>query len=147
VTAASEDAKVLALAIDREDRMVFFYKTVLATGRLTPAAQPLARALSSNHQAHRAALADASGGVGTPRDAYPLPADLNDETAVVRRAAEIEESGMQAHLKALAVLIAPAVRTVLASIVGVQAQHVTVLRSWQRLDPVPGAFLTDGLGS
>ena len=146
--AQKEDAATLSAAMEREYETAFFYRSVLGGSALGPSAA-LVQTIANDHDAHRAFLADAvsnAGGTVPPaKEAYPLPLGLRDDAAVVRAAIDAEEAGLQAGLRDVSVLILPQHREGVAAIVAVQAQHVSLLRLTQGLDPVPRAFLGDGL--
>ena len=145
----AEDARVLADAVAREDRALQFYRLAIEAGRLGATAAALIHSAVNTHSAHREFLARAVTATGVavpaPSPSGGVPTTVRDEVAALRAATDVEEGGMQGHLAAMTLLILPEHRKGLASIIAVQAQYVAMLRSLQRLDPVPHAFLGEGL--
>jgi hypothetical protein len=60
--------------------------------------------------------------------------------------ADVEEASVQEQLRAMARIVRADRRAQLASILAVDAQHVTSLRWALRLDPVPRELLSNGMG-
>lgn len=141
-----DDGALLAAAVEREHRVLFFYRTVLGSGKLAPASVEIAAGLVADHEAHRAFIASLEGVPRRdPLASYPLPPSLSTDGGILRAATDLEEEAAQALYGSLARLALPPLRLALASVLAVEAQHVAVLRAAQRLEPVPHPFLSDGL--
>src|SRR5439155_10670733 len=105
----------------------------------------------TDHTAHGAYLADTISSLGvTPpvkKDTYTLPTAFATENDILTAVAGLEETATQALYVALPRVTRADLRQGLASVFGVEAQHVAVIRAAQALDPVPQAFIDLGLST
>jgi ferritin-like protein len=153
--ALSDQADVLSRTVDMENQAIFAYGAMVKAGVLPP--EPLARANSylDDHAAHRDLLADAVRSLGeaapSPKVDYPLngpgglPADLKSEKGIMDLAVFLEETLVESQYAAISGLTKSSLRQRLASVLGVEAQHVAILRNHMMLDPVPHPFVDQGL--
>lgn len=117
----------------------------LLTPLLTATASTLGR-FKKDHEAHRDALiARVRAAGGTPVAALPSPtlspAPAN-EAAALAAAADLEDAVAKTCFRMVAGSADAAVRTVLVSIMGAEAQHSAVLRAAGGQAPVPAPFQT-----
>ncbi len=88
----------------------------------------------------RTLITRAGGRPHSPRASYPL-GDPRTETQVLDMLRELEQGQIDLDMSVLPHLASPWARTVLASILANDAQHMAVLRSVQHMAPLQGAFV------
>jgi hypothetical protein len=144
---AEQDIVILNTALDAEHEAVAAYAAVAGADILSKRALDLGVTFMGHHQEHADALAnaiEAMGGVpGEPLDAYDFPlAELTDEAAALRFAADLERGAVSAYLGAVPLFEDRALAGAAASILGDEAMHWATLRFALGEDPVPVAFVS-----
>lgn len=150
---ASGDAEILQNAINLEQVAVIAYDTALTGGLLSPAALRVARRFRDHERQHAATLTTALTDLGGTPPAPPKDvADVDklvDGLGEVRTQAdvlafliELELSGVAAYHDAHAKLVETRLLQTAASIMANEGQHLVVLRTLARADPIPSAFET-----
>jgi rubrerythrin len=141
-TAASADVAILNQALATEQRSVAAYHA--AAEHLAGLRRRTARRFQAQERAHADALAQAVQALGatpvTARDRYALPV-LSDPDAVLRFAMGIEQIAIAQYLDLIPKLSSQNLRGTFASILTVEAQHLSVLREEAGEEPVPDAFV------
>ena len=141
-SAASADVALLNQALGVEQRLVGTYDAAVA--RLKGSLRSTAETFRSQEREHADALAQAVQQLGaTPQgahDRYALPS-LPDEPAVLRYAMGVEDTAIAQYLDLIPKLSSPDLRGTFASILTVEAEHVSVLLEELGDDPVPAAFV------
>lgn len=150
---ASGDAAVLQKTITIEQVSVIAYDTALASGLLSPAAIRMARRFRDHEQQHAetltTALTDLGGAPPPPprgiADVDKVADGLSDATSqadVIAVLIELEMAGVAAYHEAHRKLLETRLLQTSASIMANEGQHLVVLRTLARTDPVPNAFET-----
>lgn len=158
--AASGDAAVLQSAIGLEQVAVFSYQAAYKSGMLSPVLKAVARKFGMQEQEHVAALirALAQVGGGSP-PAKPTSATqvdtavgtlgiakglskLKSQADTVVYAIELETAAVSAYYEAHSKLQRAALLMASAQIMSNEGQHLVVLRTAMRRNPVPNAFET-----
>jgi rubrerythrin len=141
-SSASADVALLNQALVLEQRLVGTYDA--AVSRLKGSLRTTAQHFGDQEQQHADALASAVSDLGatpaTGRDRYALPS-LPDDAAVLRFAMGVEDTAIAQYLDLIPKFSSPDLRQALASILTVEAEHVSVLLEELGSDPVPSAFV------
>ena len=136
----SMDLALARTAASLEQLAVDVYQTAIDSGLVTTAAIADAAVLfQSHHQEHLAALNAAISGAGGEEvtemnqavfDALVAPAleGLADEPGVVQLAYDLEAAAAQTYVFAGGALSAPALRSTIMTIGGIEARHAAVLQ-------------------
>ncbi len=158
--AASGDATVLQGAIDLEQVAVFSYQAAYRSGVLSPAFRSVARKFAGQEQEHASALikalAEVGGGPPPPKPSRATEVDaavgrlgiakglsrLKSEADIATYAIELETVAVSAYYEAHAKLQNAALLMASAQIMSNEGQHLVVLRTVTKRDPVPNAFET-----
>jgi hypothetical protein len=128
--ASEGDVKILNTAIALERAGIKAYKDALKTGLLSPGVLTVAKGFMTDHLAHLAALTGAVKAAGqTPTSAttkitYPT---LASEADVLQFAEGIEKGAVTTYLSVIAAFEDRNLAKVAASILGVEATHVSTL--------------------
>ena len=141
-TAASADVAILNQALDVEQRMVAAYRT--AAAHLAGARRLTAKAFEAQERQHVDALSQAVLALGaTPSTASARSAlpPLPDADAVLRLVMGIEQVAVAQYLDLIPKLSSQNLRGTFASILTVEAEHLSVLRGEAGQEPVPDAFV------
>ena len=144
------DIEALRNAIELEDHALFAYGKAAGLGVLTPAQIELSAGHLGDHQAHRQLLVDTvtslGGGPPDVKDVYPITGDTRSARGFLGILVALEEATVQAYFAAIRTLSRAELRHTLASVTGVEAQHVVVLRQALGETPlVPHPFVDQGL--
>ena len=141
--AADQDIAILSRALDLERRTVSAY---VAGIPLLP--RPLAQAAQQflseelEHTGELISLIKTSGGTAGPRaNSYPL-GHPTDATEVIALLHSLETMQIDYYLQSIPRLSPGPTRAAVATILTVDAQHVTMLRLSLGQTPVPSAFVT-----
>ena len=141
-SAGSADVALLNQALGLEQRLVATYDAAMA--RLKGSLRRTAQDFHGQEREHADALAQAVSSLGaTPQgahDRYALPS-LPDDAAVLRYAMGVEETAIAQYLDLIPKFSSPDLRGSMASILTVEAEHVSVLLQELGSDPVPAAFV------
>ena len=144
-TAASADVAILNQALGVEQRSVAAYR--IAAQHLSGARRRTARDFEAQERQHADTLSQAVMALGaTPsalRDRYALP-PLPDAAAVLQFVMGIEQIAVAQYLDLIPKLSSQNLRGTFASILTVEAQHLSVLREESGQPPVPDAFVGSG---
>jgi len=137
------DVEILNGTLDLEFMAVAAYKAGAA--RLTGDRLAIVKLFLEQEQEHAdglaAAIEDADGQPNRARSDYDFPA-LATEADVLRFAVDIENTAIAAYIDALPKLSKQDLRSMAASIITNQAEHVSVLLDALGREPVPAAFVT-----
>ncbi|HVF79978.1 MAG TPA: ferritin-like domain-containing protein [Solirubrobacteraceae bacterium] len=150
---ADGDAGVLQTLITNEQISVIAYDTALASGLLSPAAIRIARRFRDHEQQHAETLTTALMDLGgapppPPRGIADVDqvadglSDAKSQRALVAVLIELEMAGVAAYHEAHRTLLETRLLQTSASIMAAEGQHLVVLRTLARTDPVPNAFET-----
>ena len=148
---ATGDAAILEQAISLEQVAVIAYATVAGSGVLTPRALRVAQRFGGHEREHAATLTTALKDLGGIPPAPPKgPADVEKvvkglgaartQADVLSFAIELELAAIAAYHDAQAKLIETRLLQTGASIMANEGQHLAVLRTLARTEPVPNAF-------
>jgi rubrerythrin len=144
--AAAADLKILNVALGLEHEAIAAYQAGAESGLLAKPVLDVAVLFQGQHKQHRDVLASTIRKAGaTPVEpkkmaeyAWPKLASQGD---VLMFAAKLEAGAATAYLGALKSIQNKDYLTAAASIMGNEAQHLTVLRQALGESPVPVAFL------
>jgi len=147
------DGTILASAITLERVTVIAYDSVLGRGVLTPGTRDVLRRFRAHEQAHADVLTKALTDLGGTPPAPPKGVGDVDDVAkglgAVRTQGDaigflisLETAAIAAYFDAHAKLVEARLLKTGASILANEGQHLTVLRSIARQDPIPNAFET-----
>lgn len=149
----SGDAALLAKAINLEQVAVIAYETALARTRLSPLVRRTVRRLRDHEQQHAEALTTALTDLGgippaPPKGVADVDAvvkglgDVRTQADVASFAIELETAAVAAYHDAQSKFVEARLLQTGASIMACEGQHLVVLRTLLRRDPVPFAFET-----
>ena len=143
--ADSGDVGLVSFAYTLENVAVAAYKAAAGTNLLPQAVLQVGLKFAGQHADHAAALGAAykqlTGNAPVPpAGPFNFPA-LKNVTDILTFAKTLEEAAVGAYYGAIGKLQAPALQNALASIVGIEAQHVAVLAAALTQDPIPSAFV------
>jgi hypothetical protein len=144
--AKSADAGILNEILSRQLGVVAAYPQAMST--LDVRTLSLLRKFRAQEGEHADAIVRALRGLNEEAEAEPeeiAAGRLRTRTDRLRFAYEMESATIDAELSAIAKLESPGARTLLATTVGNQAQHLTIVRKLLGARPiktVPEAFVT-----
>ena len=137
------DVEILNGALDLEFMAVAAYK--VGAGGLRGERLAIVKGFLEQEQEHADGLAGAIKDLdGTPNRAksrYDFPV-LGSEADVLRFAIDLENTAIAAYIDALPKFSDKPLRSMAASIITNEAEHVSVLLEALGREPVPGAFVT-----
>jgi hypothetical protein len=140
---ADRDIAILTQALELERRTVAAYVAgipLLSHDQAKTARQFLSEELE--HTGELISLITAAGGKANPRaNSYAL-GHPTDQAGVLALLHSLESLQITSYLRWITELSPGPVRAAVASIVTVDAQHITMLRLAQGRDPVPSAFVS-----
>jgi rubrerythrin len=147
------DGTILASAITLERVTVIAYDSVLGRGVLTPGTRDVLRRFRAHEQEHAdvltTALTDLGGTPPAPPEGVGDVDDVAEGLGAVRTQGDaigflisLETAAIAAYFDAHAKLGEAKLLQTGASIMANEGQHLTVLRSIARQDPIPNAFET-----
>jgi rubrerythrin len=139
------DVEILNGALDLELMAVAAYKT--GAGQLKGDVLQVVKGFLEQEQEHADALAqairDADGTPNKAKSSYDFP-KFASQDGVLKFAIALENTAVAAYIDALPKLTKSDLRATAASILTVEAEHISVLRGALGLAPVPDAFVTGG---
>ena len=143
---AEQDARILDTALAAEQEAIAAYQLGADSGLLQAEVRALALQFQDHHKAHAELLAKTVrtlGGVPSePKAEYAFPLErLNNQTDVLRFAAELEQGAVSAYLGAVPLFGERELAKAAASILGDEAMHWAILRQALGQNPVPVAFV------
>lgn len=137
------DVEILNGALDLELMVVAAYKA--GAGRLRGERLAMIKGFLEQEQAHADGLAgtieDLDGTPNRAKSAYDFPV-LRSEADVLRWAIDLENTAIAVYIDALPKFSEKDLRSMAASIVTNEAEHVSVLLEALGREPVPEAFVT-----
>jgi hypothetical protein len=150
---AKGDGPILATAIELERVAVIAYGAMIDSGLLSPSLLAVARRFREHEQQHAGALITALNDLGS---AVPDPptgvadvdkvvkglGDLKSQADVLSFAIELETAVVAGYYEAHSKLLDGRLLQTGASIMASEGQHLVVLRTALRRDPVPNALET-----
>ncbi|KAI9049248.1 hypothetical protein LZ554_007095 [Drepanopeziza brunnea f. sp. 'monogermtubi'] len=147
------DVDVLEFALTLENLETAFYQqgfakfqdTDFAALGLAPAEITNLKSIGGTEATHVTTLNSAIAGAGTAPVqpcTYNFAPALTDAKTMVATAAVLENVGVSAYLAAAPLVKSPAILTVAAEIVTVEARHQTFVRTASRTAAIPSAFDT-----
>ncbi|MEA2142632.1 MAG: hypothetical protein QOI64_1062 [Solirubrobacteraceae bacterium] len=147
------DGTILASAITLERVTVIAYDSVLTRGVLTPGTRDVLRGFRAHEQQHvdvlTTALTDLGGsppaetqGVADVDEVAKGLGAVRSQAAAIRFLIDLEMAAVAAYFDAHSKLGEAKLLQTGASIMANEGQHLAVLRSIARQDPVPNAFET-----
>jgi len=147
---ADGDAAILEGAVGLEQTAVFAYTAAVASGKLDPASKQVAELFRDQEQEHADGLIAALQGLGGQAPAKPTsPADVEglaqaagSAAGIVKFAIELETMALGAYYDAHQKLQDAKLLQTGASIMANEGQHLVVLRTVAKQNPVPNAFET-----
>lgn len=128
--ASEGDVKILNVALALERAGIKAYQDSAKTGLLSPSVLAVAKGFMSDHIAHRDALIGAIKAAGqtptseTTKVAYPT---LASESDILKFAQGVEKGAVTTYLSVIASFTDRSLAKVAASILGVEATHVSTL--------------------
>ncbi len=128
------------LAADQEAIFAYTFAGPLLSHRAQRADARFLGDVNTHAGVLRALITRAGGRPHSPRASYPL-GDPRTEAQVLDMLRELEQGQIELDVSVLPRLASPWARTVLASILANDAQHMAVLRSAAHLVPLQGAFV------
>lgn len=147
---SNDDASILRAAIGLEQTAVFAYTTAARSGKLGAQGSAAARHLAGQEQEHAGALTlaltnlggSAPAGPKTVRDVPGLAHAARSAPGFLNFAIGLEETAVAAYYHAQQKLKDAKLLQTAVSIMANEGQHLVVLRTLARRNPVPKAFET-----
>ena len=137
------DVEILNGVLDLEFQAVAAYKAGAA--KLRGERLAIVKVFLEQEQAHADGLSgtikDLDGTPNRAKSDYDFPA-MRSEADVLRFALDLENTAIAAYIDALPKLSEQELRSMSASIITSEAEHVSVLLDALGREPVPGAFVT-----
>lgn len=145
VLAADSDGDIVTFAYLLEQVAIKAYNAAAGTGLLQPPVLAVATKFRDQHQQHADALGSALKTRNLPLPQAPaslnLPA-LKSQNDILSFAEVLEDVAVGAYFGSITAIQDKALGQAAASIMGVESQHVAVLRAALGKDPIPTAFVT-----
>lgn len=147
---ATDDASIVTGAVGLEQTAVFAYTAAAGTGKLDAASKAVALHFRDQEQEHVDALTTALkslGGTAPPKptsvdDVKGLAAAAGSADGIVKFAIALEEMAVAAYYDAHQKLKDAKLLQAGASIMANEGQHLVILRTVAKQNPVPNAFET-----
>jgi hypothetical protein len=144
---ARSDAAVTNALLDLERMAVIAYE--VAGARLTGAARTAARRFRDHEREHQRAMEEAIRGL----DAHPVPArprvsytagfpPLDREQEALRFVLDVENTQVAAYGDSLASIVTPGLRATVLSILGAEAEHMSVILGELHEPQAPRSLVT-----
>jgi bacterioferritin (cytochrome b1) len=146
---SSSDVGILNTALGLEYQGIAAYQVGAESKLLKPATLKVAVQFQSDHKKHAEALASTIVKLGGSPVSAMKPADYNFPTSklkteadVLKFAAGLEQGAVSAYLGAVPAFADRELAKVAASILGNEAQHLSLLRNALGENPDPSAFVS-----
>jgi rubrerythrin len=130
--ASAADIELLNGAIELENAGIKAYTDAFALNLLSPSVLAVAKGFRTDHQAHAGALAaavKAAGGTPTTATAKLEYPSLKSQADILAFAEKVERLAATSYLTDIGRLSNPALSKIMASILGVETTHVSLLAS------------------